>query len=77
MTSKLHQILAVEPSHEAASTKLLAEMLKTFSSKENLFKGKVRKLKLFGKEPANEVEYTALEAKDSIEQLVSATVPEI
>lgn len=74
--SKLHEVLAVEPSHEAASTKLLAEAVKTFNGKEGLFKGKTRTLKLFGKDEANKVEFEALEAKDSINQKVAATVPE-
>lgn len=74
--SKLHEILAVEPSHEAASSKLLKETTSTFNSKEQLFKGKVRTLKLFGKDDSNRIEYEALEAKDSIHQLISATVPE-
>jgi len=73
--AKLHEVLAVEPSNEAAATKLLAETLSTFLSKDNLFKGKVRTLKLFGKEPSNQVEYEALEAKDSINIPVTATVP--
>lgn len=74
-TTKQHQILAVEPTRQAAADKQLAEIVKTFS-KEALFVGNSRRLELFNKGPENEVEYSALEAKDSVNNKVQAVVPD-
>lgn len=74
--TKQHQILAVEPTRQAAAEKQLTECTTTFSKKETLFKGNTRILEMFGKDDTNSVEYTSLEAKDRVDNKVQYTVPE-
>ena len=52
MTTKLHEILAVETSKEKAANKLIKESLHTLG-KESLFSGQVRRLEMFRKEDEN------------------------
>lgn len=73
---KLHELLAIEASSEAAAQTLLAQTAQTFKTKENLFKGKNRKLKMFGIDDTNRIEMTAIEEKNYQNLLVSATVPD-
>jgi len=73
---KLHELLAVEASNEAAATALIGQTTNTFKSKENLFKGKARTLQMFGKNEQNQIEMTAIEAKNYQNLLVSATIPD-
>ena len=73
---KLYEVLAVEGDAQSRAVKLLAETKATFANKENLFKGKSRKLSLFDQAPEREVEIKALEAKDSTNIKVEATVPD-
>lgn len=72
---KLFEVLAVETEAQSRADKLINETLSTFKNKEGLFKGKVRSLTLFDQSPERAVEVAAIEAKDSIETKVTATVP--
>ena len=76
MTTKQHQILAVEPTRQKASDLQLAECTNTFSKKPELFTGQTRVLEMFGKNDSNSVEMSAIEAKDTINTPVQYTVPQ-
>ena len=73
---KLFEVLAVEGEAQGRAIKLVAELLSVFKNKENLFRGKSRKLSLFDKSSENTLEVEALEAKDSIATKVETTVPD-
>lgn len=74
--TKQHQILAVEPTRQAAAEKQLAECTNTFSKKDNLFAGQVRTAKMFDQSPERLLETQAIEAKDAINTPVQYTVPQ-
>lgn len=76
MASKQHQVLAVEPTRQAAAEKQMTECANTFSKKDTLFTGDTRTLTMFGKDPGNTVVLEALEQKGSTKKDVQNTVPE-
>jgi len=72
--SRQHQVLAVEPTRQAAATRQMDERQKTFANKASLYHGQTRILRMFGRTETNSAEIDALEAKDLINTPVQATV---
>lgn len=73
--TKLHQLLAIEPTRQSAATKQIAERIATFKNKVTMYNGQTRILRMFGKDDTNRMELEAIEAKDYINTPVQATVP--
>jgi hypothetical protein len=73
---KLYELLSIDPNAQDVATKLMDQTKQTFKNKEGLFNGKVRTLKLFGRNEQNSIEFDALEGKDKIDIKVEATVPD-
>lgn len=73
-TSKMHQLLAVEPTRQAAAKAQLAEVTATFAKKPNLFEGQQRTLSMFDTSPEKATEVAAIQDKEKISQSVAYTV---
>ena len=73
---KLYEVLSVEGDAQGRAAKLVTETKATLSNKENLFKGHVRRLKLFDQAQERISEIETIQKKDSTEIKVESTVPD-
>jgi hypothetical protein len=76
MTTKQHQILAVEPTRKAAADTQLDDCTNTFSKKGTLFNGQIRTLTMFDSSPEKMAINEAIIRKDAIDTPVQNTVPD-